>query len=252
VDPAPATGDRGPGGEGTPLPRVRQIASAYDAAQQAVLGSGVQNVYLGGREWQPESLVSIALPVGLRDESVPLRGRDGLLDEVAAPGGERVRVLHGLGGCGKTWLALEAAYRAQQRGMQVWWVSAAGPDSLAAGMRAVGRRLGATDAQLEHGDAADLIWQRLRGRPDPWLLVIDNADDPQILAGAGAGASVVEGRDGCSRCPGTPGWSWSRAGTAARRVGDRGVGCTGWGCCPPTRRRRCWPTTPVIIRAWAA
>lgn len=192
MDPAPPSGDRGPGGEGTPLPEVRQTASAYDLAQQAVLGWGTQYVNLTGRDRPVEPVVSIAPPVGQRDESLPLRGRDGLLAELAAPGGGRVRVLHGLGGCGKTRLAVEAAFGAQQRCAEVWWVSAAGLDGLAAGMRAVGRRLGVTDVELEHGDAADVIWQRLAGRPGPWLLVIDNADDPQILAGAGT--CVAEGR----------------------------------------------------------
>ena len=59
-------------------------------------------------------------------------------------------------------------------------------------MRALGRRLGVADAELERGDAADVIWQRLAGRRERWLLVIDNADDPQVLAGAGS--CVAEGR----------------------------------------------------------
>jgi hypothetical protein len=185
-----------------PLPGVRQAASADGAAQQAVLGSGTQNVYLGGRERSPEPAVSIAAPAGQLDESLPLRGRDELLAELTGAGA-RVRVLHGLGGCGKTRLALEAAARAQQHGREVWWVSAAQPDALAAGMRALGRRLGVTDAELEHGDAADVIWQRLTARRDPWLLVIDNADDPQVLAGAGT--CVAEGRGWLRPVAGEPG-----------------------------------------------
>ena len=59
-------------------------------------------------------------------------------------------------------------------------------------MRALGRRLGGTDAELEHGDAADVIWQRLADKREPWMLVIDNADDPQMLAGAGS--CLAEGR----------------------------------------------------------
>ncbi len=101
-------------------------------------------------------------------------------------------MLHGLGGCGKTRLALEAAFEAQQRGTEVWWVSAAEQGGLIAGMRALGRRLGVTDSELEHGDAADVIWRHLAERRDRWLLVVDSADDPQLLAGAGT--CVAEGR----------------------------------------------------------
>jgi len=222
VDPAPAAGNGSTGdGQDGPLSEVRQKASASGSAQQAVLGSGTQNVYLGERERRREQAVSIAAPVGQRDESLPLRGREVLRAELAGPG-PGVRVLHGLGGCGKTRLALEAAFWAQQRGTEVWWVSATEPGVLAAGMRALGRRLGVSDAELEHGDAADVIWQRLAGRQDPWLLVLDNADDPQVLAGAGtclaegrgwlrpvagqAGMVLVTSRDGSPASWG----SWSR------------------------------------------
>ncbi len=123
-----------------------------------------------------------------------------------------MRVLHGLGGCGKTRLAIEIAAQAQQRRTDVWWVSAADENRLAAGMHAVARRLDVTDAELRHGDAPDLLWQRLETRAQQWLLVIDNADDPPLLAGpdgrvadgtgwlrpvrSAAGLVVVTSRDG--------------------------------------------------------
>ena len=108
----------------------------------------------------------------------------------------------------------------------MWWVSATEPGVLAAGMQALGRRLGVTDAALEHGDVADVIWLRLAARQDPWLLVVDNADDPQLLAGAGT--DVAEGRGWLRPVPGRLGGFWSPAGTGARRAGDRGRGGTGW------------------------
>src|ERR1035437_8452957 len=118
VDPAPAGDDRGvPVRDDGVLPAgVRQEFSGSGAAQQAVLGAGVQHVYLGDRAPgpEPEPAVSIAAPAGQRDESLPLRGRDALLAELADTG-PRVRVVHGLGGCGKTRLALEAAFEAHTR-----------------------------------------------------------------------------------------------------------------------------------------
>ena len=174
-------------GLGPGLPSaVQQEVLGFDQAQQASQGSGVQYNYFGDTGPQAETPVSIAPPVGQRDERFPLRGRDTLLTALAdTTAGLRVRVVHGLGGCGKTRLALEVASRAQDRGTEVWWVSAADNSRLAAGMHAVGRRLGVSDQELRHGEAADLLWQRLAGKPQAWLLVIDNADDPQVLAGPG-------------------------------------------------------------------
>jgi Tetratricopeptide repeat/NB-ARC domain len=227
-------GNRGTGnGEDGPLSEVRQEASASGSAQQAVLGSGTQHVYLGERERQREPAVSIAAPVGQRDESLPLRGRDGLLVELAGPG-PRVRVLHGLGGCGKTRLALEAAFRAQQQGTEVWWISAVEADMLVTGMRALGRRLGVTDAELEHGDVADVIWWHLAARQDPWLLVLDNADDPQVLAGAGT--CVAEGR----------GWLRQVVGEAGMvLVTSRDGSPASWGSWPRRHRLEMLPADPA-------
>jgi hypothetical protein len=217
---------------------VRQEASASGSAQQAVLGSGTQNVYLSERERQHEAAVSIVAPVGQRDDSLPLRGRDELLVELAGAD-SRVRVLHGLGGCGKTRLALEVAYQAQQAGTELWWVSATEPGVLAAGMQALGRRLGVTDAELEHGDAADVIWLRLAARQDPWLLVVDNADDPQLLAGAGT--DVAEGR----------GWLRPVAGQAGRvLVTSRDGRQASWGSW--SRRHRLEPLTTDYAAAMLA
>ena len=163
---------------------VAQDVTGYGRARQAILGTGIQNPYLGTGS-DAELAVSIAPPLGQRNKRFPLRGRDKLLRSLSGTSpGPRVRVVHGLGGCGKTRLALAVAYRAQQRGVEVWWVSAVDDSRLAAGMRAVGRRMGLTDIDLQHGEAGDLVWQRLVGRQCEWLLVIDNADDPQILAGS--------------------------------------------------------------------
>ena len=103
-----------------------------------------------------------------------------------------MRVLHGLGGCGKTRVALEVAFLAEQAGIEVWWVFAADETGFLAAMRSVGRCLGVSDAELEHGDAADVIWRRLAARRELWLLVVDNADERPCSPAAGA--SVADGR----------------------------------------------------------
>ncbi|MGH3378291.1 MAG: tetratricopeptide repeat protein [Actinoallomurus sp.] len=157
--------------------------------RQAVLGAGVQiNTFLVP-EVREEVAATITVPAGRRYDGSPLRGRDELIDELLAArsGPEpRVRVLHGLGGGGKSSVALEVAYRLQDREVEVWWVPATDADRVTMGMLVLARRLGLTDAQIGHRDVADLVWQRLAARDEPWLLVFDNADDPNVLTVDGA------------------------------------------------------------------
>ncbi|WP_432587102.1 tetratricopeptide repeat protein [Streptomyces sp. HD1123-B1] len=123
-------------------------------------------------------------PVVLRDRAEVLeRLRAGV-----APGrcGE-VFVLHGMGGCGKTAVAYALFHHATETfGRAGLWVNAADRASLRSGMLAVAADRGAGDGELlaaRNGlrPAADLVWDRLDRSAEPWLLVLDNADDPEIL-----------------------------------------------------------------------
>ncbi|WP_327063938.1 ATP-binding protein [Kitasatospora purpeofusca] len=135
--------------------------------------------------------VTVAPPLGLRDPGRPLRGREETLERLEAelaaePGAEgRLLALCGMGGCGKTAIALEVAARRSAAGCRVWWVEARNGPALEAALRAVARQAGATQEELERGDTADLLWSRLARLDTPWLLVVDNADDPALLDGPG-------------------------------------------------------------------
>ncbi|MFD8979714.1 alpha/beta fold hydrolase [Streptomyces sp. NPDC059564] len=95
---------------------------------------------------------------------------------------QQVNVLAGLGGSGKSRLALEVADRAQRAGHRVWWVSM---PELSLRMRMMAHDLGAPSITVERawllGSAMDLVWKLLNDCPDPWLLIFDNADDPARL-----------------------------------------------------------------------
>ncbi|MET8857649.1 tetratricopeptide repeat protein [Streptomyces sp. NPDC004579] len=93
-------------------------------------------------------------------------------------------MLCGLGGSGKTAIALELAWKRRDRA-QVWWVDARQSSTLEAGLRAVARQAGASEEELRAGDAADVLWSCLARYERPWLLVVDNADDPALLDGPG-------------------------------------------------------------------
>jgi hypothetical protein len=126
--------------------------------------------------------VSVAPPFGRRDAR--LQGRESIIASIMSSSEKpKVHVLAGMGGSGKSRLALEIAYRAQQAERRVWWVSMTRISSC---MREVANQLGAPDGQVERawrgaGSATDLVWRFLNAHAEPWLLIFDNADDPQRL-----------------------------------------------------------------------
>lgn len=129
-------------------------------------------------------------PVGKLDSS--FTGRQSLLRELdrvidREVGHTANLVLCGLGGSGKSTVALAAAHRALERGVAVWWVSAATRSELHGGMRQVAHRLDSNDRELERAwggpeSATDHLWHQLAQCTRPWLLVVDNADDAAMLA----------------------------------------------------------------------
>jgi tetratricopeptide (TPR) repeat protein len=145
---------------------------------------------------------SLAAPVGLLPPHI--RGRDGLVaalvELVDAPDG-RVHVLCGLGGCGKTTIALAVAQRATDLD-RVWWISGRDEATLATALVDLAVDVGVPLAEIRQAGAGfrslvDLIWRRLDASPHRWLVVVDNADEPQMLAaetaGVGDGTGLVRG-----------------------------------------------------------
>jgi hypothetical protein len=107
---------------------------------------------------------------------------------------DSVQVIAGLGGVGKSALALALCARARRqrwwhRRRLVWWLSAADHTSLTGGMIGLARQLGASEQALHAiaqgaADGPDRLWALLQQARRGWLLVIDNADEPNLLAAA--------------------------------------------------------------------
>ncbi|PDP84695.1 hypothetical protein CQJ94_26905 [Glycomyces fuscus] len=136
-------------------------------------------------------LYSIRPPVG--ELPARVRGRDALLallGEALESPGQYVEVLHGLGGCGKTTVALRLARDAREHGYTVFWVPADDHDRTVTALRDVALEMGAdedevADAWAGRASATDLLWRHLDEAERPWLLVLDNADAPDRLAAPG-------------------------------------------------------------------
>ena len=124
------------------------------------------------------------MPAVLRDRTEVLERLEGAF---AAGRCDEIYVLYGMGGCGKTAVA-HTFFRSvtARHGRVGLWVDAADRAGLRSGMLGVAADRGAGDGELlaarnGYRPAADLVWHYLDRSPDPWLLVLDNADDPAIL-----------------------------------------------------------------------
>ncbi|RKT53407.1 tetratricopeptide repeat protein [Saccharothrix australiensis] len=133
----------------------------------------------------PAPLTSVAPP--LKRLTGPVRGRADLVAAVTAVRGGAVAVLCGAGGFGKTTVALEVV-----RGLpDVWWVDASSAGSLSAGLAEVALQAGADPTGVRAawsgggGSAIELLWRHLDHLTRDWVLVLDGADDPRVLAADG-------------------------------------------------------------------
>ena len=90
--------------------------------------------------------------------------------------------LCGLGGVGKTQLALEYVYTHKALHDRVYWVSGADQTSLLSGFQEIANRTGCINktANISPYDVAKSVLSWLNEQ-EGWLLVIDNLDDPAVV-----------------------------------------------------------------------
>jgi tetratricopeptide (TPR) repeat protein len=126
-------------------------------------------------------------------------GRDELLERLhaslqaeAAAAVVPTGAVHGLGGVGKTQLALEFAHRYASDYNVAWWIPAELPTSATAALATLARRLG-VERVADQAEMVAGLFEQLRQR-DRWLLVYDNAERPDRLTGLlppGGGGQVL-------------------------------------------------------------
>jgi hypothetical protein len=148
------------------------------------LSTGIQNELdkQAKRDERPPGPAGRALRLAPRP--VFLAGREELLAELEARladydgAGPRVVALCGLGGAGKTSVAIEYAHRHLVEVSVAWYLPAEDPAVLAAGFGELAVQLGVA----EGGDPMAWVHGVLAASPAPWLVVFDNAQDRASVA----------------------------------------------------------------------
>jgi hypothetical protein len=114
-------------------------------------------------------------------EDLLLQLRAGISSDVTAV---VPHALHGLGGVGKTQLAIEYAWRYQSDYDVVWWIPADQPVLVRSSLAALAPHLDLPSVTATGiGEAATAVLDSLRrGNPySQWLLIFDNADQPEDI-----------------------------------------------------------------------
>ena len=165
----------------------RDTFSAYERPRPDVLGAGSVVADHGGAavgQLGYQRSATPTQPVRLAPRPAMLAGREELLAELDARLSgpvPRMVVLSGLGGVGKTCVALEYAYRHLAEVGVAWQLAAEDATVLAAGFAELAAQLGARDL-ADARDPVASVHAVLAGFPAPWLLIFDYAPDPASVA----------------------------------------------------------------------
>ncbi|MFJ8697527.1 tetratricopeptide repeat protein, partial [Streptomyces roseolilacinus] len=181
-----------PGGGGPQATGQRSVAVGGDVGV-AITGDGARVVMLPAEavRWAREVEAPPGagnLPgsasgvfVGREDELATLRRLLTSEGEAAVTQGSGTRAIHGLGGIGKSTLALHYAHAHRHAYTLVWWINATSTEQIVAGLAALATRLcpqWAASAGTRERAAWAILW--LQWHPG-WLLVFDNVEDPADL-----------------------------------------------------------------------
>ena len=145
-------------------------SGASSAAQQQ---SGTQYNFFGSSDIRFALAPSLYTP----EPEYPIVGRSVELSLLTSPSSSPKAVL-GPRGVGKSALAAEWAANFEGRAR---WIRTDNDDTLVSSLRWLSVELGCSEFELQHGNPADLVYQKVADSGAPWLLIFDGLNDVHLL-----------------------------------------------------------------------
>ncbi|TGO69307.1 hypothetical protein BELL_0780g00030 [Botrytis elliptica] len=110
-------------------------------------------------------------------------GREDILNKIekglSSESESRVVVLRGLGGQGKTQIALEYCHRARKNNIRaVFWIDATSESTVKKDFKSVLEHIKSPVGSTQDDQVVASVLNRLQDWNEPWLIIFDNHDDP--------------------------------------------------------------------------
>ena len=174
-------------GESSVQQQARALRDAFNAGR---------DVNITVHQAAPPALARKRAWVNVPPRNRAFMGREGLLlavrDALATGDQAVVQALHGMGGVGKTQLAIEYVHRFGQDYDVLLWVNAESTSLIGDQFALLGTSMGWTAPSVDVAVMRTAVLDELRQR-DRWLLVFDNAESPEDITGwlPGGGGHVL-------------------------------------------------------------
>ncbi|KAM0425990.1 hypothetical protein ACHAPT_008619 [Fusarium lateritium] len=167
-----------------PAHEQREVSHSHFRDRNFINQGNVQgNVYYGLPPHPPaRAEVVHVIPYPRNEDLVHRRDLADRLDKLLPQNsGSYSAALWGLGGSGKTQIALDYAYRRCDADDEccIFWVHADSEATFTSDYKTIGKKLG-VDERLDGSDLLDAVRSGIEGRLK-WVMIIDNADDLRLF-----------------------------------------------------------------------